>query len=191
MTNINYDAIDATYPIAGQDNNSQGFRDNFSAIKTALEETDLAITTLQQKVLLKSTLTGNETISNDLLGSSITNGTFNKFYGEINLDTLSGVVLDIDLDNGPFQVITISNDQHALRFNNWPTDLYGVVKVHLINDGASIKTPLFTTVNNGTIVYENSFPSPFTLSVGSHHSVIEAWSYDGGATVYVKYIGKF
>jgi len=26
--------IDATYPVAGQDNDSQGFRDNFSQIKT-------------------------------------------------------------------------------------------------------------------------------------------------------------
>ena len=28
--------IDATYPVAGQDNDSQGFRDNFSQIKTQL-----------------------------------------------------------------------------------------------------------------------------------------------------------
>ena len=191
MTNINYDAIDETYPIAGQDNNSQGFRDNFAAIKTALEETDLEITTLQTKVLLNSTLSGNDTVINDLVGSSITNGSFNKFYGEINADTLSSSVLDIDLFNGPFQVITVSSDAHALRFNHWPTDLYGVVRVHLINSSASSKTPTFTTVNNGTIIYDESFPSPFTLTVGSNHKVIEAWSYDGGATVFIRYLGKF
>ena len=33
-TEIN--AIDQTYPVAGQDNDSQGFRDNFSNIKTSL-----------------------------------------------------------------------------------------------------------------------------------------------------------
>ena len=32
-SNINTTSIDADYPIAGQDNNSQGFRDNFGTIK--------------------------------------------------------------------------------------------------------------------------------------------------------------
>ena len=29
-------SIDATFPVAGQDNDSQGFRDNFNQIKTDL-----------------------------------------------------------------------------------------------------------------------------------------------------------
>ena len=33
-SNINTTNLDETYPVAGQDNNSQGFRDNFSTIKT-------------------------------------------------------------------------------------------------------------------------------------------------------------
>ena len=32
MSNIDSTSIDATYPVAGQDNNSQGFRDNFNTI---------------------------------------------------------------------------------------------------------------------------------------------------------------
>ena len=32
-SNINPNNIDGTYPIAGQDNNSQGFRDNFTQTK--------------------------------------------------------------------------------------------------------------------------------------------------------------
>ena len=32
-SNIDNTSIDATYPIAGQDNDSQGFRDNFTVIK--------------------------------------------------------------------------------------------------------------------------------------------------------------
>ena len=39
--------IDATYPVAGQDNNSQGFRDNFNAIKTAFSVAKSEITDLQ------------------------------------------------------------------------------------------------------------------------------------------------
>ena len=191
MTNINYDAVDETYPIAGQDNNSQGFRDNFSAIKIALAEADAEISTLQSKVLLNSTLAGTDTIANDLLGSSITNGTFNKFYGEINIGALTNSVFDIDLYNGPLQIITVNSDAHALRFNHWPTDLYGIVRVHLINGSGTSKTPILSSVNNGVIKYDESFPSPFTLAVNSKHTVFEAWSYDGGETVFVKYLGTF
>ena len=33
-SNINPNNIDGTYPVAGQDNDSQGFRTNFTNIKT-------------------------------------------------------------------------------------------------------------------------------------------------------------
>lgn len=47
MSNINFTAIDVTYPIAGINNNSQGFRDNFTAIKNGLAEAASEINTLQ------------------------------------------------------------------------------------------------------------------------------------------------
>ena len=34
---INPNNIDSAYPVAGQDNDSQGFRDNFTNIKTNFE----------------------------------------------------------------------------------------------------------------------------------------------------------
>ena len=39
--------IDGTYPVAGQDNSSQGMRDNFSAIKTNFQEAKTEIEDLQ------------------------------------------------------------------------------------------------------------------------------------------------
>ena len=35
-SSINPSNVDGTYPVAGQDNDSQGFRDNFTNIKTIL-----------------------------------------------------------------------------------------------------------------------------------------------------------
>ena len=40
--------VDGTYPKAGQDNSSQGFRDNFSAIKTNFTEAQTEIEDLQR-----------------------------------------------------------------------------------------------------------------------------------------------
>ena len=44
---INPTNIDGTYPIAGQDNDSQGFRDNFTNIKNNLETARIEISALQ------------------------------------------------------------------------------------------------------------------------------------------------
>ena len=44
--------IDTTYPVAGQDNDSQGFRDNFTNLKTALDTAKTEISDLESKALL-------------------------------------------------------------------------------------------------------------------------------------------
>jgi hypothetical protein len=49
---INPNNIDTTYPIAGQDNDTQGFRDNFRNIKNNLNTARLEITDLQGNVSL-------------------------------------------------------------------------------------------------------------------------------------------
>ena len=46
-TAITVTSIDGAFPVAGQDNDSQGFRDNFSQIKTQLTTAGTEITALQ------------------------------------------------------------------------------------------------------------------------------------------------
>lgn len=64
-SNINPTNIDGSYPVAGQDNDSQGFRDNFTNIKTNLQFAKNELDDLQSKVLLKSALTGTA-LANDM-----------------------------------------------------------------------------------------------------------------------------
>lgn len=67
--------IDGTYPVAGQDNNSQGFRDNFTNIKTNLAYVKDELEDLQAKAVLKSALTGTSLDNSDLtLSGNITVG---------------------------------------------------------------------------------------------------------------------
>jgi hypothetical protein len=49
-SNINPTNINITYPIAGQDNDTQGFRDNFSNIKNNFLVAQKEITALQANV---------------------------------------------------------------------------------------------------------------------------------------------
>ena len=48
-SNINTIGIDTTYPIAGQDNDTQGFRTNFTSIKQNINTAGNEITALQAK----------------------------------------------------------------------------------------------------------------------------------------------
>lgn len=50
MSSINPNNINILYPIAGQDNDTQGFRDNFRNIKNNLSTAATEITTLQNSV---------------------------------------------------------------------------------------------------------------------------------------------
>lgn len=69
---INPNNIDGTYPIAGQDNDSQGFRDNFTNIKTNFEYAGNEITDIQSKAVLKTALTGT-TLNNNMNNNIISN----------------------------------------------------------------------------------------------------------------------
>jgi hypothetical protein len=48
---INPNAIDATFPISGEDNSAQGFRNNFAAIKNSLVYAKAEISNLQEFAL--------------------------------------------------------------------------------------------------------------------------------------------
>lgn len=66
---INPNNINGAYPVAGQDNDSQGFRTNFTNTKTNFEYASEEITDLQSKVVLKAALTG--TILNNNMNNSV------------------------------------------------------------------------------------------------------------------------
>ena len=50
-SNINIQNINVAFPVSGQDNNSQGFRDNFLAIQAALGVANIEISALQSSTL--------------------------------------------------------------------------------------------------------------------------------------------
>lgn len=79
---VNPNTIDITYPVAGQDNNSQGFRDNFTNIQNNFQTVKDEINDLHAKVIVSSPLNG-VAINNNMYGNVIYNPTFagNITYG--------------------------------------------------------------------------------------------------------------
>ena len=67
---INPNNIDGAYPVAGQDNNSQGFRDNFTNIKVNFQYAEDEINDLDTNGVLKAALTG-QALDNNMNNNTI------------------------------------------------------------------------------------------------------------------------
>lgn len=168
---INYTTIDATYPIAGQDNDSQGFRDNFASIKTALQYAKSEITDLQSNGAI---VNGD----NNFAGNLIYNAEFKYNRQTVyNIGTVSGSV-GVDFQNAQIQTITTSGNI-TLSFSNWPTSTKSgsillIITLgsgsHTITYPGSVQTPAlwrnpnragtyfleFSTRDNGGTIYLNN-----------------------------------
>ena len=162
MSNINYTAIVTTYPVAGQDNDSQGFRDNFTAIANGLQTAKTEITTLQT-----NSISVGAGVTNNLLQATLSNGLYNQLYGTYFDGGTIPSSANIDLTNGPTQKFTLSGTP-TLTFINWPTTgQSGYIKVHIASDQSGVRYPVFATSNSGLIHYDTSFPTnPVTSSKG-------------------------
>ena len=116
-SNINPNNIDGAYPVAGQDNDSQGFRDNFTNTKTNFEYAADEITDLQNKAVLKAALTGG-TLNNNMAGSLLSNAQLQDMSEtRVALGTISGTTT-IDYSAGPYYTLTTSGSV-SLSFTNF------------------------------------------------------------------------
>jgi hypothetical protein len=104
---VNPNNIDGTYPVAGQDNDSQGFRDNFTNIRNNFTYVKAEIEDIQNKAVFKSALS-NTTLENDLLGNAIVGASFTGYRETYNnIGAVSGAIT-VDFANGNFQKITLA-----------------------------------------------------------------------------------
>jgi hypothetical protein len=186
------DQIDPLFPVAGQDNNSQGFRDNFNYIKDALTTENSKVTSLTNSSVLTVNLTNGDPVDNDLAGSSINNGTYNNFHG-VSFTSGATASTTIDVTSGSLQQFILTSNT-SFTFRNWPSSgKYAVVRLHLVSDTHNSYTAAFYTEGGGSVIEESSFPSPLIVSNNGKHQVVEAWSYTGttSKTVYIRYLGEF
>jgi hypothetical protein len=142
-SNINPFNIDGTFPVAGQDNTSQGFRDNFTNLRNNLGYAKSEIEDLQNKAILKTSLTGG-TLSNDMGGSTLYQPALKSFY-EItyNQGLISGTVT-LDYANGNIQYVESDGDI-TLAFTGWPaTPVQGrlVLWISITDPANSVTVPI-------------------------------------------------
>ena len=180
-SSINPNNIDGAYPVAGQDNNSQGFRDNFTNTKTNFGYAETEINDLQNKVVLKAALTGT-TLNNDMLGSPLLNAQIQDFSAtRVALGTVSGSV-GINYAAGHYQTVTTSGSI-TLAFTNFPAAGYaGLVRVQVTVASTAHTMTLPAAVTLGTVGIEGISGQIITFaSTGTFE--FEFVTNDGGSTV--------
>jgi hypothetical protein len=108
MSTINTNGINVNYPVPGENNSSQGFRDNFTNIKNNINTAGTEITELQNKGVFKTGLTGipvDNNMANTLISNAAVRGFRSTTYNLGN--AISGsVVIDATLGDVQFGTIT-------------------------------------------------------------------------------------
>ena len=186
-SNINSAAINENFPVAGQDNDTQVFRDNFDTIKTSLLTAYTEITALQAATEglaldaydeVAAGIHGSD-FNNRIIYSAVLQNSFERKFdgGDITAP------LTIDYQNGNYQVYRIGANI-TVDFLNFPdglgTSKNGKVTLELYGDGTT-RTITFST-SGATVIKKNAtFPATFTLtsaesSAGAGNPVIiEVW----------------
>ena len=173
-------AIDANYPVAGQNNDSQGFRDNFTNIKSALSATNADLVGLQIGALLKSQ-------DNDFVGYSIKNANLVNY--SVNVSPVIDSTVDIDytlanfwpiaLNKSGVNTVNVTNMPRAQRSGNL------IVSVTASNLYTKIQ---FTAIDEGVVVSVGSIDQPFDVSI-EKPDLFEIWNDYSGDVPYV-YVKK-
>lgn len=188
-SNINTTNIDAAYPVAGQDNDSQGFRDNFSTIKSNFVASKTEIEALQSTTAQGVSYDSDNNL-NDFNATVIQDASLQSVTQEVNVIAGVDTQQDINFTNGHFQSVTVTADV-TLRFALWPATLkYGKIRMALISDGPSRRVT-WTTEAGGSIKYSADYPTNLDIASSSNPVMVDVFTVDGGAVVYIDYLGPF
>lgn len=171
------ESIDVDYPVSGQDNDSQGFRDNFSAISNALATAASEITVLQ-------TTAAKLNDTNNFLGNIIQNAVTQNVYNYAYSFTGNTV----NVMDGNYQIVTLTSN--TLNLTNWPEyDTPACVNLRLvINSSDILRTVSITSANSEFI--KTTFGGSLTIPANSL-AVLDIWSHDTGVNVFVHNVGVF
>lgn len=186
-SNINPNNIDGAYPVAGQDNNSQGFRDNFTNIKTNFQYTEDEINDLQNKAILKAALVG-QTLDNNMNGALLQGARIQNFSATaVPLTGTSGTIT-VNYTSGHYQTVSTSGNI-TLAFGQFPASgIYGYIKVQINITNTAHTVTLPPAVSLGIVGIQGI--SPGTPGVTNTITFATTGKYefafgtnDGGSTI--------
>jgi len=176
--------IKQNFPVRGQDNDSQGFRDNFHNIHEAIKSVGDRTGWLEQ-----SSVRTDQTST--FYGNTIESANFKNCSTEIwqnDIAELYDVTIDYSL--GSYQVFQVSSGEHNLDIINWPGEgKSGTIKLS-ITPSSSSATKINFPGDYKCVDLNRS--TNYDLSAGTN--VFEVWSENpignAGPVYYVRSIAK-
>ena len=189
-SNINFAAINENFPVAGQDNDTQVFRDNFDTIKTNFSEAKTEITDLQDN----SARTDQD---NDFLYNVVGSLTLQDAYlrkKDYGAAIVAGTQ-DISFKQAMYHVVKVGANT-SLSFSEFPTGVVdvtglgqiGKATLELYGDGTA-RTITFTTTGS-TVFKKLGFPGSVTVTSDTNPVIIEVWQHST-AVIWMNYLGSF
>ena len=185
-SNINTTTINTAYPVAGQDNDSQGFRDNFTNINSNFVEAKSEIEDIQSKGIFKSALVGAGSLDNDMQGSVISSAKLTDVRETVVVHNSIENPLKISIKAGAYHTVT-PNASFTIAFDNgtgahdWPaTGSYSRVRLEVTIDNIAKTITLPAEVSVGLVPGQSG--QVITVQTPGTY-VYEFSTRDGGTTV--------
>lgn len=188
---INFAAINENFPVAGQDNDTQVFRDNFDTIKTNFSAAKTEITDLQDNAARKDE-------DNDFLYNVVGSVTLQDAYlrkKDYGAAIVAGTQ-DISFKQAMYHVVKFGANT-SLSFSEFPTgavDITGLGQIgkatlELYGDGTS-RTITFIT-SGGTVIKKSpGFPGSVTVTSATNPVIIEVWQHSA-TVIWLNYLGEY
>ena len=176
--------VDGTYPKAGQDNSSQGFRDNFSAIKNNFTEAKSEIGDLQTN---KASKDGASNFAENEVSRAKFKDTSETVYPH---GTVSGGSVTLNHENGHYQTLTITADTTFSFLNFPPTGALGriILDITVQPTSTGILTFPSAVIKADNVTGSDGTSDQVTIGLGK--ALFEFMSPDGGTTVLMHQLGK-
>jgi hypothetical protein len=194
VSDIIFTTINENFPIAGQDNDTQVFRDNFDSIKTALSVAKTEITALEGNGEIDSGSARRDT-DNNFNGNTIQNATFLNNVETVNPAQQFDVgqtTYTLDHENGAYQIFTFTSSNFEFDFLNFPQLGEKVGKITIEMYSSTSTTVTFSLSGSGasTIKKNSSFPGTLTVASSTNPIIIEIWRHSE-SNFFMNYLGAF
>jgi hypothetical protein len=179
--------INTTYPVAGQDNDTQGFRDNFSNIYNAISAVDAQLQTVQTTAVFT---TGTSNLNYNILQNASLQSAGYVVYDNRLLH--AGGNQTIDFSQGNYQQWTINSATNFTVVNLPAAGTYATVKLELTSINTQTVTVTLVSTTGSAVVVDSSnvhATNPIVLTTTTGAVIYEISSADGGVTKQLKFGG--
>ena len=188
---INFAAINENFPVAGQDNDTQVFRDNFDTIKTNFSAAKTEIEDLQDNV-------ARTDVDSDFNYNIATAITLQDAYlrkKDYGAAIVAGTQ-DVSFKQAMYHIIKFGANC-AIQFTEFPTaavDVTGLGQVgkatlELYGDGTT-RTITFTVTGSTVLKKSSGFPGSLTVTSTTNPVIIEVWQHSE-TIIFLNYLGTY